>query len=166
MPVQMHGMVLSEGRVDDHVDPLVPVGEMDDALLGRPGVVVVCHMHQGGIIPLGVEGGLVHGPQQSVLSDLNRNLLSRTVGETVRGIDGYVGDEIRGGLVGTRIGVAPGRGRRVCCGRVVIAYDALDVVQGIRLGAGLLGDGAKPEVPAVQLLSRDDNIVTLAHPDT
>ena len=166
MPVQMHGMVLSEGRVDDHVDPLVPVGEMDDALLGRPGVVVVCHMHQGGIIPLGVEGGLVHGPQQSVLSDLNRNLLSRTVGETVRGIDGYVGDEIRGGLVGTRIGVAPGRGSRVCCGRVVIAYDALDVVQGIRLGAGLLGDGAKPKVPAVQLLSRDDNIVTLAHPDT
>lgn len=166
MAVQVHGMVLGEGRVDDQVHPLVLVGEMDDALLGCPGVVVVGHMHQRRIIPFGVEGGLVHGPQQGVRGDLDCDLFTCTVGKIVRGIDGYVRDEVRGGLIGTGVSISPGRGRGVCRGRVVITDDALDIVQGIRLGAGLLGDCAQPKVPAVQLFSRNNDIVALAHADT
>lgn len=42
-------------------------------LLGSKGGTSISYLHQGRVFPFGPEGGLVHRPEQGVVSDLDRN---------------------------------------------------------------------------------------------
>lgn len=65
MAVQVQGVGGAEAGLDDPVDPLVGVGQLVHVLLGRPGVVVLVDLQQGGVVPLVDEGAVAHGPVEA-----------------------------------------------------------------------------------------------------
>lgn len=63
--VQVQGVRGAQAGLDDPVDPLVGVGKLVHVLLGGPGVVVVVHLQQRGVVPLVDEGVVAHGPVEA-----------------------------------------------------------------------------------------------------
>lgn len=154
-------MGLGKLGLDDHVDPLVGVGQGPDVLGGGPARVALADGQDGRVVPLGDERDIVHGPLDAG-ADGQAGLLV-VLGAHVAHFDGDVRDQVGRVLVVARVGeVAVGRGGRVGSRGAVVADDSEDVINVVVVRARLLGDGAHPKV-ARRLSCGDDDIITLAH---
>lgn len=157
--VEMDRVGLGKVGVDDEVHPLVGA-QLPDVLLVAPGRVALLDGHDGGVVPLGDEGHIVHGPLDAG-TDAKTGLLVVLVGHGAD-LESKVRHQVRGILIVARVLEIVGGGGGVVGGRAVVANNAQDVVDIVVVRAGLLRNGAHPEVSS-RLGSSDNDVVSLAH---
>lgn len=160
--VEVERVGLGKVGLDEHGDPDVGSGQGPDVLSVSPRGVAIGDGHDGGVVPLRVERLAVHGPLDGG-ADAQGSLLVILAADGAD-VDGQVRDNVGGFLVSTRVvEVVRGGGRLVSGGRVV-ANNSKNVVDVVIVRAGLLRNGAHPEV-ASGLGGGDDDVVSLAHTD-
>lgn len=160
--VKVERVGLGKVGLDEHGHPDVSIGQSPDVLGIGPRGVVLGDSHDGRVVPLRDERLAVHGPLDGS-ADGQGSLLVILAAEGAD-IDGQVRDKVRGILISARVVEVVRSSGRLISGGGVVADNAKNVVNVVVVRAGLLRNGAHPEV-AGGLGGGDNDVVTLAHTD-
>lgn len=151
-----------ESRLNNEVDPLVPVAEFNHRIISLKVSCIVEDLGQCRVCPVHQHTGAVEHPLEQTSCVLANCSRLKIIPVGIFNCLGYVRYNIIRLVIAT-VGVVVGSsGWRA--GAVSIVDDALDVIGGVVIGTGGLWDGAHPEVVGnVGLICSDYDIVALAY---